>query len=100
MEMLPQVGCICCLSYGIINNWVQIHHITEGGKRLGHDYTLPLCYFHHEGIPPEGMSVEQAEEKVGPSLKSKKKFNEVFGGELVLLDYVNEALEIIDGSII
>ena len=57
-----------------------------------------VSYYHHENVPPEGMSRKQAEEMVGPSLKSKKRFNEVFGGELVLLEYVNDALEIIKES--
>ena len=100
MELLPQVGCICCHAYGIYNPYVQIHHIVEGGRRLGHQYTLPLCFYHHENVPPEGMSRAEAEKQVGPSLKSKKKFNEVFGGELILLEYVDKMLETIEESFI
>ena len=99
-DLLPQVGCICCKAYGIHNEWVQIHHIVEGGKRLGHDYTLSLCYWHHEGIPPEGLTPQQAEDKVGPSLKSKKRFNGVFGSERQLLEYTNQFLQQIDESIV
>jgi len=99
-QLLPQIGCICCKSYGIHNEWVQIHHIVEGNKRLGHQYTLPLCYWHHEGVPPEGLTREQAEARVGPSLKSKKKFNSVFGGEMELLSYTNQFLVVIEESII
>jgi hypothetical protein len=97
-SLLPQVGCICCKAYGIHNEWVQIHHIVEGNKRLGHQYTIPLCYWHHENVPPEGMTRKQAEAKVGPSLKSKKKFNEVFGGEIELLEWTNKALKLIEES--
>ena len=25
-----------------------IHHITEGGKRLGHWHVIPLCKIHHQ----------------------------------------------------
>lgn len=99
-DLLPQVGCICCKAYGIHNEHVQIHHIVEGNRRLGHRYTLPLCYYHHENVPPEGMSREEAEAQVGPSLKSKKRFNEVFGGELQLLEYVDSMLETIEGGIV
>lgn len=100
MQLLPMVGCICCRAYGIENSWVQIHHITEGRKRLGHEYTLPLCYYHHEGVPPEGLTREQAESMVGPSLKSKKRFNEIFGGERELLKYTNKFLKVIEDSIV
>ena len=99
MQLLPQVGCICCRAYGIETDQIQVHHIVQGGRRLGHEYTLPLCYWHHEGVPPEGLTRKEAESRVGPSLKSKKRFNEVFGSELELLEYVNKALEIIEESI-
>ena len=99
-ELLPQIGCICCKAYGIHNEWVQIHHIVDGNKRLGHQFTLPLCYWHHSSHPPEGMTREQAEKIVGPPLTSKKKFNEVFGGEMELLKYVNKMLELIEENIV
>lgn len=95
---LQDVGCICCRAYGIVNDQIHAHHILSGNKRMGHQYTLPLCYWHHEGVPPEGLSRAEAEDMVGPSLKSKRRFNEVFGGELVLLEYVNTALEYIKES--
>ncbi|WP_461533485.1 Ref family recombination enhancement nuclease [Sinomicrobium sp.] len=99
-QLLPQIGCICCKSYGVHNEWVQIHHIIDGNKRMGHQYTLPLCYWHHQGVPPEGLTRKQAEDMVGPSLISKKRFNEVFGGEMELLEYVNKFLDVIEDSIV
>ena len=54
----------------------------------------------NEGVPPEGLTREQAEAMVGPSLKSKKKFNETFGSELELLEYTNQFLAAIEDSII
>lgn len=100
MNLLPQVGCICCKQYGIYNDFVQIHHIVEGNKRLGHDATLPLCVWHHEGTPPGDWTREQTERKIGPSLKSKKRFNERFGGELELLEQVNELLQGVEDTFI
>jgi len=95
-EHLREIGCICCLSYGLKNTWIQVHYIVEGNKRLGHAYTLPLCYWHHEGVPPEGLTRDAAESMVGPSLKSKKRFNEVFGGERELLEWVNKMIEVME----
>ena len=97
-QLLPQVGCICCKACGIHNEYVQIHHIISGNKRMGHQYSLPLCVWHHSGVPPEGLTPEEAESKVGPSLKSKKRFNEVFGSELELLEWTNRFLEKIEES--
>ena len=51
-------------------------------------------------MPPEGLTREQAEARVGPSLKSKKKFNEVFGGEMELLSYTNQFLAVIEENIV
>lgn len=55
---------------------------------------------YHENVPPPGLTREQAEAIVGPSLKNKKKFNEVFGGEMELLEYVNKFLEEIERSFV
>lgn len=99
-SLLPQVGCICCKSYGIHNEWVQIHHIIDGNKRMGHQFTIPLCYWHHEGVPPEGLTKQETQDKVGPSLKSKKLFNEVFGSEILLLEYTNDFLKAIEENIV
>lgn len=99
-SLLPAVGCICCKAYRVHNEWVQIHHIVEGNRRLGHQYTIPLCFWHHEGVPAAGMTREQTEALIGPSLKSKKRFNEIFGGEMELLKWVNKYLDVIEDSIV
>ena len=99
-SLLSQVGCICCKQFGIHNEWIQAHHIVEGNKRRGHQFTLPLCTWHHEGVPPEGMTREQTEALVGPSLKSKKRFDEVFEGEMELLEKVNDILREIEESFV
>lgn len=49
-ERLKNLGCIVCgLTRGATRGPVEIHHIVRGNKRLGHWYTLPLCYAHHRG---------------------------------------------------
>lgn len=47
---MMRLGCVCCAQLGIWNPAVEVHHIVEGNRRLGHWYSLPLCVAHHRGI--------------------------------------------------
>jgi hypothetical protein len=72
MALLKTLPCIVCGS-----SPVEVHHITEGGRRLGHQYTIPLCYFHHEG---NFCSIGN----------TKKSFVDKFGTELEILELLNK----------
>ena len=74
----------------------EAHHLTSGGRRLGHDYTIPLGSFHHRGLLPVGMkTTHEAVERFGPSLEtSKRDFIEKFGTEFELLAETNKLLGI------
>lgn len=51
IEAMLQLGCSACAWLEIVNGYyTQCHHIVQGGKRLGHLYTIPLCCGHHQGI--------------------------------------------------
>jgi hypothetical protein len=43
------LGCICCYQFG---GWVhpEVHHLISGNRRMGHNWTIPLCPFHHRGV--------------------------------------------------
>jgi hypothetical protein len=48
---------------------VQCHHIVEGGKRLGHGYTIPLNVWYHLGfVPFQCADAEEAIAMYGASL--------------------------------
>lgn len=83
-------GCICCKKSGRIRA-PEIHHLVEGMKRLGHDFTIPLCPWHHRAEPPfMEMRKSEALEWLGPSLaESKRQFTEYYGTERELLEEVN-----------
>lgn len=88
-KALREIGCICCWNY--LGRYVvpEIHHIVKGMKRLGHDYTLPLCPAHHRGVIEAGCH-----DVYGPSLAhGKRTFEAVFGTEAQLLETVNAMLE-------
>ena len=95
---LKELGCIVCRDQGMGWRLPDIHHILHAGKRMGHDYTIPLDPWFHEGHPPEGMDERSAYEFMGPSLKlHKREFITRFGDELAVLERVNAQLENADG---
>jgi len=62
---MMKLGCVCCAQLDIPNVSVDIHHIIEGNRRLGHWYSLPLCPGHHRGV----WSPEQVE-LIPPDLRT------------------------------
>lgn len=91
-QALQDYGCMCCRKIGLIEQ-AEIHHITEG-YRLGNDFTLPLCPWHHRGMPPHGFTSKKRAAKIyGPSLaENKKLFVEIYGTEKQLLEEINRWL--------
>lgn len=91
---LQELGCIACIKEGLGYRAPEIHHIVEGHRRLGHDFTLPLCAHHHRGVPFDDlMSLSEMAFFYGPSLGlSKKRFVETYGTERQLLEAVNERI--------
>lgn len=86
------LGCIACRIEGAHGVPPEIHHITEGGRRLGHDYTIGLCVWHHRG--QSELPAHMAELRFGPSLaRSKRDFVARYGTERELLSHVNDLLD-------
>lgn len=48
LDRVQQLGCIACWIDGLYSP-AEIHHLLEGGRRIGHKYVLPLCFPHHRG---------------------------------------------------
>src|SRR5690348_11137198 len=48
-QALQEMGCIACKLDWVVDVPPDIHHLVEG-YRLGHDYTIPLCPYHHRGV--------------------------------------------------
>lgn len=91
---LRALGCIVSRLY--FDRWepADIHHLVEGRKRLGHQFTIPLSPWFHRGVPPRfDMRPSEATEKLGPSLaRSKKDFVERFMSERELLAETNRLI--------
>jgi hypothetical protein len=92
---LYALGCIITrIYYGVENEPAEVHHIVEGKKRLGHQWTIPLSPWFHRGVPPANLRPSEATERLGPSLAlNKRAFVERFGTERELLAKVNELIE-------
>lgn len=96
-EKLKSSPCIACKKEGRINTQVDIHHLNLGGhagqERRGDAYTIPLCLWHHRGIPAQVGNSKMARELLGPSLaKQSKAFRERYGTDDDLLAEVNSLI--------
>jgi len=88
MAKLKEMPCICCGRQP-----VEIHHIVDKGYRAhsgGHQATIPLCEWHHRGMPVGVWTVTETAARLGPSMAlSKRQWNVRYGGERELLAKVN-----------
>lgn len=90
-KALQEMGCVCCIKRGLGHTDCEIHHVTDCGRRRGHDDTLPLCPWHHRG--QHELGAKAAEAVAGPSLAlNKRAFVHEFGTEDELLKEVNSEL--------
>ena len=44
MAFIASLPCVICG-----DRPVEVHHLTECGRRLGNMFVLPLCVYHHRG---------------------------------------------------
>ena len=68
MEMVSQLWCLSCAMTGWDGVLATVHHVVESRKRLGDIFVVPLCEWHHLGNPPEGLTIDDAAARWGPSL--------------------------------
>lgn len=93
MGKIAAAGCIACRKRFGTHNPTTVHHITSGGRRMGHLFTIPLCPWHHQGYVLPSMTTRRMEAMYGPSLaKNKGEFERVFGTELDLLEELRSEL--------
>jgi hypothetical protein len=96
-DKLHRIGCVACRKKGLGWRAVDIHHIVDRGYRKhsgGNRATLPLCEYHHRGVPAEGFLNGSMYLIYGPSLAlQKREFKRVFGDERQLLAEVDQLIE-------
>lgn len=96
---LRELGCMaCCFRYNagfpIPRMPIEIHHLNAGGhagqKRLGDEFTIPLCSYHHRSAQQEGYTSTEMYRYYGPSLAGQsKEFRRTYGTDTELLVLIN-----------
>ena len=95
VKMLP---CIACEIEGIEQRQVtEAHHLNldgkAGQKRMGDEYQIPLCTWHHRGEPPEGVTAGEMAYSHGPSMaRDSKLFKFTYGKFSQLWELTNEKI--------
>lgn len=102
-QKLQGIGCICCGMRGR-SSQADIHHLNENGHagqaRRGDRYTIPLCPWHHRGVPLSGLDRRRTEVLCGPSLAlSPRLFRETFGSDDDLLAATDARIGALEAAI-
>lgn len=91
---MQSLGCVACAYLDIPNVASDLHHILDGGFRMGHWYTIFLCPGHHRGAwTPEQIEVIPAEKRIAIS-DGRPLFYAVYGSERELWERVQLRLKL------
>ena len=94
IEAMKRLGCVACAVLGIPYIDTEIHHILNGGKRMGHWFTIPLCAGHHQGrFTALQRDLLEPKQQVGLS-DGRKLFNAIYGSEKQLWERVQDRLRL------
>lgn len=94
IEAMKRLGCVACAVLGIPYADIEIHHILDGGRRMGHWFTIPLCAGHHQGRFT-ALQRDLIDEKQQVAISDGRKlFNAVYGTERQLWDRVQTRLKL------
>jgi hypothetical protein len=102
-EILRRIGCTACYinrmtglaSAQLAHRNLEIHHLLSGGRRIGHEATVCLCHYHHQGkrLPFVEYGYREQALVFGPSLEREpRRFREVYGADQELLNFQNKLL--------
>lgn len=94
MDKLREFGCVACwLDSASYRVEPEIHHFLSGGKRIGHDATVPLCGWHHRAAPWFAMTVTECLDAYGPSWhQHRRAFRARYGQDDELLALTNDLI--------
>lgn len=86
MDAITQLGCLICLLQGRGFVPCAVHHmLDEGGRRIGHLYSIPLCDpGHHKNAPKSSGEISRH--------PNKARFEERYGTEQYLWEKTREMI--------
>lgn len=89
VDLMRSLGCVACASCGWLNtNELELHHLLDGNRRLGHAFTIFLCRGHHRGIW-NSVQIRALVPKYRVSISDgRKRFTQIFGTERSLWERV------------
>lgn len=92
-DALKEIGCIPCALEGVFRA-ATIQHVTDAGRRCGHQHSYGSCDWHHLGVVPKDCEgrVAKATMVLGPSLHHDKAAFERQYGEEPQLVQIADAL--------
>jgi hypothetical protein len=82
MSSIVDLGCIVCILSGKGASPAEPHHMLSGGRRMGHMFTIPLCYSHHRS--------GRNDDEVTSRDQSQRRFEKRYGSEQYLLAKTRE----------
>ena len=75
LDTITDLGCIVCRTLGCGYVPAEPHHLLRGGRRIGHESTIPLCPPHHRTGQGEAIARHP----------NKARFEAAYGSETDLL---------------
>lgn len=96
IERMLIMGCAACAAIGVQNHHlIECHHILDGGRRMGHRFTIPLCKGHHQGAFTAAQLHTLTETERASIAGGRKPFNRMFGTERKLLQKIDFLLDVV-----
>lgn len=82
---ITRVGCIVCRRERRYCVPAEVHHMLSGGRKMGHLFTLPLCFEHHRS--------GRNDERVTSRDHNQRRFEARYGTEAGMLEEVRGLVE-------
>jgi len=91
---MRHIGCVACAHLGLPNfERLELNHLLDGGKRMGHAFSIFLCRGHHQGDWWSLRQLNLLEPSQRVSIKhGRKAFAQIFGTERSLWERVQVAI--------
>lgn len=84
MDEITRLGCCVCILEGKGPTPAEPHHRLSGGRRMGHLYTIPLCFWHHRS--------KRDDDEVVSRDQNQRRFEERYGTEESLWEKTREMI--------
>lgn len=87
---VKRLECVCCEIEDVPQpSPTEAHHLNldghAGQKRLGDEYQIPICGWHHRAVRRMGMGCDAMTRLYGPSLAlDSKQFHFAYGSDMEL----------------